>query len=193
MGRSDVKVAPKQGHRYLALSGTPGTGKTATAACLPGRFRTIEVADLAIAWGLGRRDRGAVRVDLGALTRRWARQPPPDRTTFVVGHLAHLLPIPEVILLRCHPVELHRRLVEADRGTPSDRIQNAGSEAVDFILIEAQRLGRTVFELDTSGRTPRSVGREIARLAPHPLPVRVGSVDWLADPRVTDFLLRNAR
>ncbi len=176
--------------RYVALTGTPGTGKSSCARALPKGVGSVEVADLAVQWGAGRRVDSVTQVDLVQLGRKLRHGPPPDRPTLVVGHLAHLLPIQEVVILRCHPLELLERLRNARRGRASDRRENVISEALDQILIESVGLGRTVREIDTTGRSTRSVAIEVRRAIARALRPRTGVVDWLSDDRVTDFLLR---
>ena len=183
----------RTGPREVALTGTPGTGKSSVGEALSGRFEVVEVADLALGRGLGRPISGGVEVDLTRLARRWRPPGPGAAPRVVVGHLSHLLPIREVVVLRCHPVELDRRLTRARRGSVRDRRANVESEALDVVLLEALDLGRRVHEVDTTARTPASVARSVARLLASGGPPRFGRTDWLADPSVTDYLLRGTR
>jgi len=94
-----------------------------------------------------------------------------------------------MIVLRCHPLELERRLRSSGRDAREVQ-ENVVAEAVDRILIEALRRAKRVWEVDTTGRTVRSVAQEVRRLfRARPAP-RFGQVDWLADPAVTEQLLR---
>jgi adenylate kinase len=172
----------------VALSGTPGTGKSVVAQCLGPRYRSLEVAELAERLGTGRtRARGSV-VDVAATARAWqASRPPP--TDVVVGHLSHLLPIRDVIVLRCHPRELARRLARSRRGTERERRDNLVCEATDVVLSEALSLRRRVWEVDTTGRSPVSVAREVADRIRRRGPPSYGRVDWLADAWVSEHLL----
>lgn len=176
----------------VALTGTPGTGKSSVARLLRSRIRAVEVRDLArgagAAHGVGR----SVEVDLVRL-RSWLRRHPPVSPIVYVGHLSHLLPVRDVVLLRCHPEELARRLRSAHRGTPADRLENATAEATDVILLEAVRRHRRVWEVDTTGRSPTSVAREVRALVARRPEGRYGLVRWLEDPRVTEHLLRPPR
>lgn len=186
-------TTPVERTARIALTGTPGTGKSAVAAALPGRYGVTEVSDLALRFGSGRRVRGGVEVDLARLARRMRAVPDPDLPTVLVGHLAHLLPIEDAIVLRCQPVELARRLKRAKRGTETDRRANVEAEATDVVLVEALSLGRRVWEVDTTGRSVAAVARAVSgivRTRRHP---GAGEIDWLSDPQVTDYLLRRGR
>ena len=107
----------------------------------------------------------------------------------VVGHLAHLLPVSYIIVLRCHPSELARRL-RRTRRTAKDRAANMLSETLDLVLIEALGTGIPVREVDTTHRTPGAVAKIVTGLAKRRPKAKYGQVDWLADRRVTEELLR---
>jgi adenylate kinase len=179
--------------RRIALTGTPGTGKTAVSARLPKRWTSLEVSDLALRFGAGRRLRRGVEVDLARLGRRMRSAPYSELPEIVVGHLAHLLPVPDAIVLRCQPVELGRRLRRARRGSEVDRRANVEAEATDVVLVEALSLGRRVWEVDTTGRSVEAVARSVAAIVRTRRRPGVGAVDWLSDPQVTDYLLRRGR
>ena len=106
-----------------------------------------------------------------------------------VGHLAHLLPVRDVVVLRCHPVELLARLRAAHRGSERERREHTLAEATDVILLEATRLRRRIWEVDTTGRPVAEVAREVDRIVRDRTAPRHGHIDWLADPVVTDYLL----
>ncbi|MFZ1024018.1 MAG: AAA family ATPase [Thermoplasmata archaeon] len=172
----------------VALTGTPGSGKTAVARLLPARWTTLEVAALARLTRSGRHRGGSLSVDL-ALLRKRSRQSAEFRSAdVVVGHLAHFLPIRDVIVLRCHPIELGRRLRHARRGTPEDRAANVVAEATDLILMEALRLRRRIWEVDTTHRRPSAIASEVDRLLRRRAVPSYGGIDWLADRSVTEHL-----
>jgi broad-specificity NMP kinase len=170
------------------LTGTPGTGKSSVARRLR-PLRAVEVADLALAWSVGRRIPSGVEVDLPALLLRARRPGALDGIDVVVGHLAHLLPLRDVALLRCQPVELGRRLRSARRGNVHTRAQNVEAEATDVIRWEAARSGRRILQVDTTHRSVASVATAVATFARTRRPGRTVRIDWLADPAVTDYLL----
>jgi adenylate kinase len=175
----------------VALSGTPGSGKSLTARFLDPSWRATEVGDLAVQRGFGHRWRGRVQVDLQALRHSLST----DRAGVpgvLVGHLAHLLPVDGAIVLRCHPLVLRSRLVSAARGSAFERQENFVAEAIDLVAREARERGLPVWEVDTTGRTPKSVARAVERILRDRATARGKSIDWLGDPRVTAHLLDRA-
>jgi adenylate kinase len=177
--------------RVVALTGTPGVGKTTVAALLldPGRhapIECVEVQDLARWFHGGKLRKGPPRaapasVDLDQLAR-WVRRCRRDgrrRTLVVVGHLSHLLPVQDVFLLRASPAALERRL-SGRGGTRLARQENVEAERIDLILQEALSLGRTVHEFDTTGKPPSTVANWLRHVLDGDLPPRHGGVDWLS-------------
>ncbi|MDE1820252.1 MAG: AAA family ATPase [Euryarchaeota archaeon] len=167
------------------MTGTPGTGKSTLGTLLSRRgtqapWRVIEVRDLLAPEGRGRHRTGAAIIDM-ALAARRVRKIARDRgkPVLLVGHLAHLLPVSGALLLRCRPDVLRRRLLR--RGVKGKQLQsNVEAEMVDVILLEALALGRRIWEIDTTDRTPSSVAgwaRSVLRgnVRPHH-----GMIDWLA-------------
>ena len=177
----------------VALSGTPGTGKTSVARALRPPFRSVEVGELALHTSTGRAIPGGVEVDLDRLSALVRRRSVVAGVDLVVGHVAHLLPLRDVVLLRCHPTELVRRLARSGRGSARERHENATAEALDVVLVEAIRPGRRIWEVDTTGLGVGEVAREVARRLRRRGPPEYGAVDWLRDPRVTDGLLDRGR
>lgn len=178
---------------FIALTGTPGTGKSRLRRLLPAKFNSVEVGELAMKIGSGRQTkRNGIVVDL-AKTGRWMRSHRDRRPQILVGHLAHLLPVRDAIVLRCHPVQLEKRLASARKGGRRSREENALAEALGVITSEAIALGRNVFETDTTRKSPSRVAREIAAWLDGPRRPRVGKVDWLRDGNVTKHLLKWTR
>ena len=158
--------------RTVALTGTPGTGKTTVSEHVADRLaiEVIHLNDAIRAAGLfSERDveRDSLVADLDAAeswldeTRagdggengagdrgengagdRGENGAGDGRGRLVESHLAHLLDVDRAIVLRCHPESLKPRLRE--RGESEASIaENAESEALDTVLAAAvERHGR---------------------------------------------------
>ena len=107
-----------QGVRRLALTGTPATGKSSVCAHLDrGEFEIVTVEELAVEHecieDVDISD-GARPIDIEMLSdileKLWIE--PPQKMTFIDGHLSHLLPVDGVVVLRCRPDVLRGRMNE---------------------------------------------------------------------------------
>lgn len=162
----------------VALTGTPGTGKTSVAAALPDRFTVVDLGSVIASAGLAT-DRDEVRgtdvVDLDGLRAETADL---EEAVFE-SHLSHHLDVDRVVVLRCAPTELERRLRERGVRARSVR-ENAESEALDLILAEAvDRHGRDeVYEIDTTARSVDDVAAEVVAAIEGDRDPAVGTVDF---------------
>ena len=111
----------------LALTGTPGTGKSTVAQMLSSDgYEVITVESLAEQYGLsGEIDPsdGVRVIDTGALQDVLAPawESSPDGVVVVDGHLSHHLPCDAGAVLRCSPEIIESRLVS--RGYSADKVQ----------------------------------------------------------------------
>jgi adenylate kinase len=168
----------------IALTGTPGTGKSSVGDILRSRGLTIiEVSDIALEAGLlHERDerRGSYLVDPDELQEVVGRNLG-DEDAILVGHLSHLLTHDVCIVLRCHPSVLRVRLME--RGWSNAKVkENVEAEVLDSILIEAMEGGAPVYEVDSSEMTPGGVAEAILDiLAGKTEKYRPGHIDWSSE------------
>lgn len=161
----------------IALTGTPGTGKTAATAILAARgYRTTTVEAVARQNDCVTETDDGVEVDIEALSAKMKHNN--GESTILDGHLAHLLPNSLCIVLRCHPDLLRTRLEEREYAEEKV-IENVEAEAIDIILVEALDECERVFEIDASTLTPEAVADSIERIingkGDDYLP---GRVDW---------------
>lgn len=162
----------------IAITGTPGVGKTTTAKLLAEKlgYEYVSVKELALEWRVGEKTGEEVEIDVDALARRFGREFR-GRNAVVDGHLSHFLPVDIVVVLRLHPLEVARRLRE--RGYAVKKLaENVEAELVDVCLVEALGEHENVLEVDTTGKDPGEVLEEVLGLIKHGPKRRVGIVDW---------------
>lgn len=159
----------------VAVTGTPGTGKTSATDRLA--HDVLHLNDVIEREGLyTERDeaRNSLVVDLDALREHVA-----NREGIVESHLAHHLPADRVVVLRCAPDELERRLRERGE-SEAKATENAESEKLDLILSEAVEAHgpERIYEIDTTDRAPADVASEIERVIAGEREPSVGEVEF---------------
>ena len=179
----------------VAVPGTPGTGKTTATELLESRLADADAPaesdesppDLEVIHvnrvledeGLYTEvdaDRGSVVADLEALADWLA-----GRDDVVIeSHLAHHFDADRVAVLRCEPGTLEERLLERGE-SESKAAENAESEALDVILSEAvEEHGlESVYEIDTTDRSPADVAAELAAVWRGERDPSAGTVDFV--------------
>jgi adenylate kinase len=145
----------------IALTGTPGTGKTSVAKVLEKNYRVIYLKTYKDAILYHDDDRDTDVIDIEYLKRK-IEKIKSDEDIIVEAHYAHEMPVDMVIVLRCHPKELEKRLRK--RGYREDKIrENLEAEAMGLITSEAlSYYGKDkVFEVDTTDKQPWEVAKEV--------------------------------
>ncbi len=172
----------------LAVSGTPGVGKTQLCQQLgQAGWSVHSLAALAEEHGcLGDTDEadGAAPIDIHRLADEW--EGPETGLHAVDGHLAHFLDVDGVVLLRCHPETLRQRLA-GRRYSPSKVQANAEWELMAghwSELLEFE-LDVPVLELDAGAQDTASLLAAVIDwvadgLASEPLEeAALSAIDWL--------------
>jgi adenylate kinase len=192
----------------VAVTGTPGTGKstatsrlaertdageyadrgedaTGAVALEPGRVDVIHLNDVIEREGLYDdvdEDRDSVVVDLDALAA-WVDEYVAETDAAVVvvdSHLAHHLEVDRVAVLRCHPETLEARLTE--RGEPTAKAaENAESEALDVVLGQSVDANGTdaVYEIETTDVDRDTVADALASVLSGEREPSAGTVDYI--------------
>jgi adenylate kinase len=167
----------------IALTGTPGTGKTSVAALLA--YRVIDINAI-VKGGLNLGidpKRGCLEADMEGLEMKLAEMDT-DELTILEGHFSHYF-ADEAVVLRLAPSELRKRL--ETRGYSEAKIrENLESEALDVVLVEAVEFCNRVSEIDTTGKTPQEVADLVVKAIRKEIELEPGQVDWLEvffDPR----------
>lgn len=161
----------------VALTGTPGVGKTSVSALVKG-IRVVSVDSLVeeadAVTGIDE-ERGTREVDVSKVAQALRGM---KGRVLVEGHLAHLLGVDIAIVLRCSPSVLRGRLSAKD-WSPAKVDENVEAEAVDVILIEALESAPVVCEIDTTDMGIGEVASAVDEiLAGESEKYPVGNVDW---------------
>lgn len=163
----------------VAVTGTPGTGKSTATELLKTGVDVAHLNDVIREEGLTTghdSDRGSAIADLDAVAD-WL-----DGRDGIIfeSHLAHRFSADRVVVCRCHPETLETRL--AERGESAESIaENAESEALDIVLGEAvdEHGTESVYEIETTDRTPEEVADEIQAVIDGDREPSVGNVSYI--------------
>ncbi len=164
----------------VAISGTPGTGKTAVCEKLKkDGYKVVDLNELAYDTNsvLGvDPERDVDIVDTDAVRER-VREFKND-LVFLDGHFSHLMDVDVSIILRCNPDELRRRL-EAKKWKENKIRENVEAEAVDAITVESTESDAQTLEIDTTHRTVDQTAKAILKILNGEVEeFRVGQIDW---------------
>ena len=173
----------------LAVSGTPGTGKTSLCEALSAAgWQVLSLSDLADEHGCkGPVDEadGAAPIDVHRLAETW--EPPQDGCYVVDGHLAHLMDVDGIVLLRCNPEALNKRLsargYDARKAKANVEWEMTAGHWAELMEFEIEL---PLLELDTTKQDDGAVGRVQAwvdaGLPGLPLTEQaMDAIDWLGE------------
>jgi adenylate kinase len=180
----------------IALSGTPGTGKTTICEIISEhsqyrkQFYIIDLNKLVLDGKLysGRDEaRDTYIADMDKLEERVKQiinESPQDRDVILDGHLSHLLPADGIIVLRAHPVALRKRLGKKNYYFKKVA-ENADAEALDVVLVESVQRNKNVFEINTTDMNPLAVAKSVVSIIESlkqgktPEEFLPGKIDWI--------------
>jgi adenylate kinase len=177
----------------IAIAGVPGTGKTSVASALGKQtgarvISTTEIVnDNLIKYEMDE-ERGVKIVDpkdlQEVITHRVRYK------TIIEGMLSHLIESDLVVVLRCNPEELTKRLKE--KGWNKKKIkENIEAEIIDTVTVEAieKHSKDKVMEIDTSSNSPEEIASDIeATLERHDTKkYAIGRIDWMH--KYADYLV----
>ena len=169
----------------VALTGTPGCGKSTVAGILRERGRiVVQQNDTVDPYRLeDDPGRDTVVID----EELWAEEFVPFEG-IIEGHLTHLLPADLVVILRCRPDVLAGRL--RGRGYAPEKVsENAEAEALDVILVETLEIHpeSRVCEIDTTEMAPEETAGVIEAFIRGESPNPCTHVDWSAYLGITTW------
>ena len=172
----------------IGITGTPGVGKTSVSNILKEEgLDVVNLFKIAVEnhFLIGddkKRDTKIVNVDIldDYIKEKFGNKD----LVFLEGHLSHLLKcVDRVIILRCHPDELRKRLIF--KGWKEEKIkENIHAEILDVILIETMDIhpGSNIFEIDTTNKSVVVIASIIVEIINNDFkPMKkynMGNVDW---------------
>tara|TARA_B110001452_G_C15121694_1_gene390947 strand:+ start:371 stop:904 length:534 start_codon:yes stop_codon:yes gene_type:complete len=147
----------------VAITGTPGTGKTTLCEALEKSFSVLSLQELAEQYGcLDTVDAvdDSAPLDIHLLAEKWHNDG--EGITFIDGHLSHLLEVDAIVILRCNPIQLKQRLESRAYSQPKtaanvewEMLSGTWSELLEF-EIEAP-----ILELDSTSLTIEEMKSQI--------------------------------
>jgi adenylate kinase len=173
----------------IAVSGTPGTGKSVFAQALAGKLdvKLINLNALIKKKKLFKLDVDRVRIaNLRGVRREFAKIMKNSNCSIIVeGLLSHLLPtklLTHVIVLRTRPEVLEKRL-QARKYSKAKLRDNIEAEALSIILWEAvhEHGASKVYEIDTTGIKANTAVEMFLRALDGKTSLKPGKIDWLEE------------
>ncbi len=148
----------------LGITGVPGVGKTTVARLISIELGLplLELGEFAKQFKVDEYKDSAV-VDMYRLEHELCDNVLPNQKDIIIE--SHLLcnlslPLDAVFVLRLHPDELKKRLMS--RGWDPDKVSvNVEAELLDYCLINAEENYDNVFQIDTTGKSPKQVVDQI--------------------------------
>ncbi|OYR56763.1 adenylate kinase family protein [Halorubrum halodurans] len=166
----------------VAVTGTPGTGKSTATDRLADEYDVIHLNDRIKGnddlWTERDDERDTLVADLDAVADHLG-----EWSGVLDSHLAHHFDVDRVVVLRCHPETVESRLRERGESAAT-AAENAESEALDVVLSEAVAAHgmANVYEVDTTDLEPEAVADAVRDAIEGAVEPSAGTVDF------TDYL-----
>ena len=152
----------------VAVTGTPGTGKTEVAKALAKRMGWwyVSLNELAEEEGLYKgydSERMCKIVDLERMKEEVHILGISHKNIVLDAHYSHEMPCDVVIVLRTELGELRKRMVKKKWKVGKIK-ENLEAEAMDICKQEALELNKNTYEFDTTKKTPEEVAKDIEKV-----------------------------
>jgi adenylate kinase len=147
-------------HGCISITGTPGVGKTTIAQLLSSSigFDVVSIekvaSDSQCFAGVDESDKTSL-IDVDCLQ---AQSDYRGKNLIIEGHLSHFVPSDIIIILRCHPQEIQRRLEQRDY-SPDKIRNNVEWELIGGVWTELEEVehGASLLEFNTSTQSPEAI------------------------------------
>ncbi len=172
----------------VALTGTPGTGKTTVASLLRQKgYIVYNLNEVAFAnnfiLGIDKKRQSKI-LDIPRINQYIQKTYTTTDLIIFEGLATHLVKsMKQIIILRCHPEELTRRLLQKHWSWEKIK-ENVEAEILDIILCEATELHSEshIFEIDTTQLPPEGCAQAIIQIMNNKFkPIKkymIGNIDW---------------
>ncbi len=172
----------------VALTGTPGVGKSAVSQILQNKgYMAVNVNTIVSEHHLYSSvdtKRNSKIIDFKKLNTHIKETYEQQNLVILDSHVSHLINgVSKVIILRCHPIKLKQRL--SARGWSTKKIkENVEAEALDVILCEAveHHQKTSIFEIDTTHLSANDVASAVLDIIQNKFKKRkkynIGNIDW---------------
>ena len=172
----------------IAITGTPGVGKSSVASVLrENGYEVVDLFKIAVDNGFvdgNDEERHSWIVNVDKLNNYVKKNYTSKGIVFVEGHLSHCLKCADrVIILRCRPDELRKRL--SFKGWSDEKVkENLEAEILDVILVETVDIHPVgnIFEVDTTGKSIDAVMSSFIEIInnklKHMKKYNIGNIDW---------------
>ncbi len=168
----------------ISITGTPGTGKTELGKKLEKSGRNvIFLNDFIKENGLldeYDEDRDSYDVDTDMLNGDLKEYRDTGTLYYVEGHLSHFLESSKIIVLRCSPKVLSKRLEKRNYSERKIK-ENVQAEILDVILCESVSSNIPVYELDSTSQTVDELIKSIIDIENNQGEYKPGKVDWTGE------------
>lgn len=168
----------------IAVSGVPATGKTEISKLLSKKlnYRLISINEFAeeldAFTGYDKKMESRI-LDMAKLKKEIKKL---KGNIILEGHTSHLFPVDMIIVLRCNPEILKKRLKKKFSSNLLKIQVNLEAEILGVISSEAVMNSRKVYEIDTTDKSVKESVNVILKILKGEIEeFKVGKIDWLEE------------
>ncbi len=168
----------------IAISGVPATGKTEISKLLSKKlnYRLISINEFAeeldAFTGYDKKMESRI-LDMAKLKKEIKKL---KGNIILEGHTSHLFPVDMIIVLRCNPEILKKRLKKKFSSNLLKIQVNLEAEILGVISSEAVMNSRKVYEIDTTDKSVKESVNVILKILKGEIEeFKVGKIDWLEE------------
>ncbi|MEW6097188.1 MAG: adenylate kinase family protein [bacterium] len=165
----------------IAITGVPCVGKTTVSKLLAKRLKykymnINELAENLNAYiGYDKKLKSKI-VDVKKISKEIDKM---KNDIVLDGHFSHEFKVDTVIILRCNPKILEKRLKKKYPKNPFKVKENVDTEILGVITSEVLKLNKKFYEIDTTNKKSEEIVGKIIELLKNRPKILIGEIDWL--------------